>query len=203
MYINKKDVGARIKSIRSSRGMTLEEFGKIFGASKGNAATWEKGSSLPNNERLLKIAEIGGISVDELLYGDKRLYIKNVIKADLERDVYNSWRDYIDKYKDVIINNVIEDLENSSAIHNLTYDELNNYAISGTQAYILAALKDTEDMLVFLTGELNRLQSRVKIYIGEAQKEKQLKVNEIDIEIAKKAIEYLDETIEKISNLIS
>lgn len=201
MDVNKKDVGARIKNIRLSKGMTLEDFGRIFGASKGNVATWEKGSSLPNSERLLKIAKTGEITVDELLYGDKRLYIKNVIEAELERDAYNSWRDYIVKYKDVIINNVTKDLENYSEIHNLTYNELDQYAISGTQGYILAALQDTEDMLVFLIGELTRLQSRIKIYIGEAQQERQLKVDEIDIKSAEKAIEYLGETIKKITNL--
>lgn len=80
MDVKKKDVGNRIKSIRSSKGMTLEEFGKLFGASKGNVATWEKGSSLPNNERLFKIAELGEITVDELLYGDKKMYLINKIE---------------------------------------------------------------------------------------------------------------------------
>lgn len=69
MEVDKKDVGQRIKSIRLSKGMTLEEFGKLFGASRGNVSLWEKGSSIPNNERLKQISEMGSLSVDELLYG--------------------------------------------------------------------------------------------------------------------------------------
>lgn len=68
--INKKLVGQRIKNIRQEKGMTLEEFGKIFGASKSNVRSWEIGTNLPNPERLKTIAKIADISVEELLHGD-------------------------------------------------------------------------------------------------------------------------------------
>lgn len=67
MAINKKSVGQKIKLIRQTKGMTLEEFGKLFQASKGNVSLWEKGSSLPSNERIKQIAQIGNMSIDELL----------------------------------------------------------------------------------------------------------------------------------------
>lgn len=66
-------VGFRIKNIRQTNGLTLEQFGKLFGASKGNVSLWEKGSSLPSNERIKKIAEYGNMSVEELLYGEKTI----------------------------------------------------------------------------------------------------------------------------------
>lgn len=65
----KKQVGERIKSIRLKQGLTQEEFGRKFEASKGNVATWEKGASLPNKNRLKNIAEFGNTTVEELLYG--------------------------------------------------------------------------------------------------------------------------------------
>lgn len=69
VYINKQKVGQRIKDIRLEKGMTLEEFGKIFGATKGNVLTWENGKSLPNKERLKNIADLAGITVQKLLEG--------------------------------------------------------------------------------------------------------------------------------------
>lgn len=71
MGINKKQVGERIRSIRKSKGMTMEEFGKLFNASKGNVSLWESGSSLPSDERLPSIVELSDkdMSVDELLHG--------------------------------------------------------------------------------------------------------------------------------------
>ena len=67
--INNEYVGARIREIRLARGMTLEEFGNLFSASKSIASRWEKGKSIPNNIRIKAIAEMANISVQELLYG--------------------------------------------------------------------------------------------------------------------------------------
>lgn len=69
--INKIAVGARIREIRLARGMTLEEFGNLFSASKSIASRWEKGKSIPNNIRIKAIADMANISVQELLYGIK------------------------------------------------------------------------------------------------------------------------------------
>ena len=68
--INKKAVGSRIKQIRMNKGYTLEAFGKLFNASKGNVQQWENGVSLPNKERLASISKIADMTVNELLYGN-------------------------------------------------------------------------------------------------------------------------------------
>ena len=74
-------VGYRIRIIRKEKGMTMEEFGKLVGDAKKSAVgNWERGDNFPNNERLKRIAEIGGISVEELLYGRKTKSTTNNIK---------------------------------------------------------------------------------------------------------------------------
>ena len=86
MKIDKKAVGRRIFSIRQNMNLTLKDFGKIIGASKSSisewengknlppaksiVSRWEKGVMLPNKSRLEKIAYLGDMSVNELLYGD-------------------------------------------------------------------------------------------------------------------------------------
>ena len=86
MQPNKKLVGKRIQAIRLKKGLTLDEFGKLIGASKSSISEWEsgkhlppaksiisrweKGVMLPNNSRLDKIAQLGNLTVNELLYGD-------------------------------------------------------------------------------------------------------------------------------------
>lgn len=72
MKVNKNQVGVRIQQIRRNKGMTLEEFGKLFDAGKSNVSKWEKGSSLPNNKRLKSIADLANITVDELLHGKEK-----------------------------------------------------------------------------------------------------------------------------------
>lgn len=70
MKPNKKLVGKRIQAIRFNMKYTLEEFGGLFNASKGNVHGWEAGRNLPNKKRINLIAKLGKISVNELLYGD-------------------------------------------------------------------------------------------------------------------------------------
>lgn len=68
--IDKKAVGRRIKQIRINKGYTLEAFGKLFGARKGNVQQWENGISLPNKDRIYNISKIANLTIDELLYGN-------------------------------------------------------------------------------------------------------------------------------------
>lgn len=71
MEIDKKLVGKNITLIRKNLGLTMEEFGELVdGASKSNVSKWENGSSLPNSIRLKKIAELGNVTIKQLIYGD-------------------------------------------------------------------------------------------------------------------------------------
>lgn len=64
-------LGSRIKQIRLSHGLTMEEFGKKFNTSKGTVNNWEKERNSPNRENLMAIAHLGDMSVDELLNGSE------------------------------------------------------------------------------------------------------------------------------------
>ncbi len=78
------EVGNRIKNIRLSLGLSMEEFGKLFdvAALKSNVSGWELGKHLPNANRLKKIAELGNTTIDELL-GERKgddMLLKDLIE---------------------------------------------------------------------------------------------------------------------------
>lgn len=77
--ISREEVGIRIKKIRTDKGLNLEEFANLIDSGKSNVSKWERGRNLPNDLTVKKIAEIGNISVDELLYGDSEQRIKKVL----------------------------------------------------------------------------------------------------------------------------
>lgn len=104
--INKTAVGERLKSIRLSKGMTLEEFGSLFGAEKSNVSKWEKGKSIPSPDRLNKIAKISDISVDELLYGNEDSLILELLK-DFENELTDNPK-ISNKLIPIIINDMRE-----------------------------------------------------------------------------------------------
>lgn len=68
---NPKEVGNRIKNIRKNLGLSMDEFASKIDdkAKSGTVSNWETGKNLPNNERLKRIAELGNISVETLLFG--------------------------------------------------------------------------------------------------------------------------------------
>ena len=70
-----KTTGERIKDIRLEHGYSLKSFGIEIGkrldsdrVKEGIISRWENDISLPNNERLKVIAELGSLSVHELIY---------------------------------------------------------------------------------------------------------------------------------------
>lgn len=76
--INKKQVGRRIMAIRKRKFLTLIEFAIRIGASKSSVSDWEKGFRLPPEAALTKIAILGNMSVDKLLYGNGKNDVEEI-----------------------------------------------------------------------------------------------------------------------------
>ena len=72
-----------------SKGLNQSQFGELFKpvAARSIVSRWESGLSVPNAKRLRKIAELGGISVSELLNGSMDELIDNT--ADYIYSVYS------------------------------------------------------------------------------------------------------------------
>lgn len=110
MEVNNKEVGSRISKIRKELGLNQEQFGKkINNAHKSLVSKWEKGQGLPNNERLKLLADIGGISVNELLYGS------------FENRVINLITDYVNNTN----SDAVTIMEQSKQLNNAMYTILN------------------------------------------------------------------------------
>lgn len=70
--VDKIAMGKRIQEIRKIRGETLEKFGKNFTRPTGKNVVnrWEKGTNIPNIERLMNVAYLGKVTVPYILYGN-------------------------------------------------------------------------------------------------------------------------------------
>ena len=78
--------GEKIKEIRLGLGMTTKEFGALLNATDSNVTSWEKGRTSPNPERLLTIAKLGGMTVEQLLYENPLAkFSTDELIAELER----------------------------------------------------------------------------------------------------------------------
>lgn len=57
----------RIKTIRTERGLSQQQFGELLSVSQDNVSLWENYKSTPSAEHIIKICKIFEISADYLL----------------------------------------------------------------------------------------------------------------------------------------
>lgn len=98
MELDRNAIGKRIKKIRTDKKWTLEQFGQlVLDAGRGTVSNWENGTFLPNDKRLERIALIGNISVEELLYGSIPEFIETIFNIFEKNDFHieNQTKDYV------------------------------------------------------------------------------------------------------------
>ena len=129
---DKKAIGSRIRNIRLNKGMTLEEFGSLFNASKSIVYRWENGTSIPNAERFKAISKIGDVSIDNLLYGTIKERISKILYYFFENDnrladidiksIYHSLptTDITNQDLEFFIKNYLDNLVLNASTHDLT-----------------------------------------------------------------------------------
>jgi transcriptional regulator with XRE-family HTH domain len=67
------DIGTRVRDVRRERGWTQDEFARRVGVSRSAVAQWETGRAGQVTGNLTRIAEVLGIGVEFLTFGnDKR-----------------------------------------------------------------------------------------------------------------------------------
>jgi len=69
-------IADRIKMLRTTSGMTQEEFGKVFGIVKSTVSLYESGKSCPNDQIKLQICEYFNVPLDFLI-GISNVYSYN------------------------------------------------------------------------------------------------------------------------------
>ena len=74
-----------LKRIRESRGMTQRQLAESIGEKVATYGTWERGTSTPNIEQLVKCAQVLDCSADEILDMEIRVTFSNQREEELHR----------------------------------------------------------------------------------------------------------------------
>ena len=64
---NLEALGENIRSLRETYGYSREKFSELTDVSPRMVYNWENGTSTPNYSRLIKIALLFGVRIDDLL----------------------------------------------------------------------------------------------------------------------------------------
>ena len=63
------NIGEKIQELRRAAGMSQEALGQKMFVTRQTVSLWEKGQTLPSLDNIIRLSEIFGISVDELVSG--------------------------------------------------------------------------------------------------------------------------------------
>lgn len=93
--IDTQKIGLRIKSCREQEHMTQDKLSQELNVSRQSVSKWEKGTSLPDIDRLVQISKLFDVSLDELITG-KEPYAQKVIVKNV--DHHMNGYEFIAKY---------------------------------------------------------------------------------------------------------
>ena len=100
--------GENLKNVRKQRGVTQEELAEILGVSRQAISKWESGTSVPDVQLLLRIADFYNLTLDQLVRDDFDLPISSLDEKKIAGDLSNkcsvSIDDYLGRVCDVSMN---------------------------------------------------------------------------------------------------
>ena len=83
-----RKIGRKLSTLRKERNMTQMELADRMGISFQAVSNWERGSSMPDISKLPELAEIFGVTLDELL-GEKSTLVEAALHGDMEECLAN------------------------------------------------------------------------------------------------------------------
>lgn len=79
----------RLYELRKKQGLSQEELAEKLGVSRQAISKWERSEASPDTDNLIALAKIYGLSLDELIYGEKQNTQKNEQKTEQKGDEEN------------------------------------------------------------------------------------------------------------------
>lgn len=68
--VNMVEIGKRIRALRRSKGLTIQQLEDFFAITPQALYKWERGDSIPEVQNLVALSRLLGVSIDTLLLGD-------------------------------------------------------------------------------------------------------------------------------------
>lgn len=88
--MNQERIGKFITKLRKEKGLTQEELASKIPISRQAVSRWECGKTIPDSQTLLILSEIFNVTVNELLYGERKSKINVEQIENITLDLLNS-----------------------------------------------------------------------------------------------------------------
>ena len=88
------DLAKSIYQIRTGAKLTQAQFSELFGVSQQAVQKWENGTSLPDMERIVKIAKYFDVSLDALILCNDNRVVEEMNRAQALKPQYQNIHDW-------------------------------------------------------------------------------------------------------------
>ena len=82
MEMDMEKIGSFLAELRKERGLTQEQLGQKLGVTNKTISRWETGNYLPPAQILLELSELYGLTINELLSGQRLTQAEYVEKSE-------------------------------------------------------------------------------------------------------------------------
>ncbi len=70
--MDQQKIGGFLKELRKEKDLTQEQLAEILNVSGRSVSRWETGSNMPDISLLVELAEYYGVSIPEIIYGERK-----------------------------------------------------------------------------------------------------------------------------------
>ena len=88
------ELGQSIYKIRSKAKLTQGQFAEIFGVSQQSVQKWESGVSVPDIDKIIKIAKYFDVSLDSLVMGNDNRLVEEMNNTEVLKPQYKNIHDW-------------------------------------------------------------------------------------------------------------
>ena len=158
---NMENIGLKISKLRKSNNMTQMELADKMDISFQAVSNWERGNSMPDISKLPELAEIFGVSVDEII-GTKSPLLDSIINGRIKEHIADNGltNDEIKEIAPIIKPSQAENIfENAKDIVDMKDMEdllpfLNQQTIDEIARKLIAEDKSIVDIVMFVSGDI-------------------------------------------------
>jgi len=87
-------LGKTIHKLRTQRNLSQEQFASLFGVSQQSVQKWENGDTVPEVNKIVKIAQYFGVSLDALVLGNDNRVVEETKSAKILKPQYDNIHDW-------------------------------------------------------------------------------------------------------------
>lgn len=158
---NMENIGLKISELRKNNNMTQMELADKMNISFQAVSNWERGNSMPDISKLPELAEIFGVSVDEII-GTKSTLLDSIVNGRIKEHIADNGltNDEIKEIAPIIkpsqVENIFENVKDIVDIKDIEdlLPFLNQQTIDDMARKLIAEDKSIDDIVMFVSRDI-------------------------------------------------